>query len=75
MAAILKNSYDVITQPGLTGLDKINQSINLICIRQPKPVVAKPNICKNKKETQHYNTTQLLPHRQTQEKGNQAEIS
>jgi len=25
------------------------QSVNLICIRQPKPIVTKPNICKNKK--------------------------
>jgi len=33
-----------------------NQSINLICIRQPEPIVAKPNICKNKKQTKHYTT-------------------
>jgi len=33
----------------------INRSINLICNKQPKPIVAKPNICKKRKN----NTTTL----------------
>jgi len=48
-----------------------SQSINQSYLYQAtKPIVAKPNICNNKKQTQHYNTAQLLSHRQTQEKGN-----
>jgi len=47
----------------------INQSINLYLYQATNAHIAKPNTCKKlKKQTQHYDTTQILPHRQTQER-------